>query len=492
MVSYMQDDRQIRIKGWGMEGQKKIRESKALVIGSNVLSQMLLVNLAGLGVGSIMVMDNKRVSREDKHNFLYQKEDSNNIHIGKKRCSLIIEMLKKINEDISLSYRHSMFREAWLKDFRPTIIFDATNNIVSKKEALSYCMKNNVRFINLCAEQYRGIITAFNPHDKSRLNESLLESIILSEFCNREQGPIASGVIAGLAAEELRKHEIDLAQNQSSDNPLKSGSGIIYNLYSKSRISLQYDEKINSFGYFKELNVLVVGAGAIANYVALNLSLLKVGDIDIVDDDIIKRHNLNRQFAFYDRIGEYKSEVLSARLKQFNPNVESNFINKKLGPEDEHLFSNGNKIGKYDIVFGCVDNLEARKIANRFCAENNIPYIDGGTTALTGQLAVYSPGKKRCIDCQMDLDQLIEEREEKKRQRIQETGNSCIEAEASVVIPNIIIGSSMVGEAIRVLYDSHKTSALGGIFKYNSFSKERIFLSPFRGYLKKCGCENGR
>lgn len=489
MVSYIQDDRQVRIDGWGQEGQEKIRKSRPLVIGSDVLSQMLLVNLAGLGVGNIMLMDNKRIGEEDKYNFLYKKESQDGIYIGNKRGKQIKKIVEKINDNISLVYRHSKFREAWLYDFKPSIIFDTTNNVISKREALSYSLKYDIPFINICADENKAIITEFNPKDKCKKDDDLLESIILQELCDIEQGPIPCGVMAGLAAEELRKHAINL-NNNKSDNPLKSGERIIYNLYSDSRTSLDSDADLNQIGYPRDVKALLIGAGAIGNYAALNLSLIGVGKIDILDGDIIKDHNLNRQFAFYDRVKKDKAKVLSERIKEFNPAIKSDYFVKMLDLGDGDIFSKNTPDEKYDLVFGCVDNLEARKIINQFCVQNSIPLVDGATDALKGQIAVYDTRKKRCLDCQFDYDSRIEQRNERRKNWIQQNSNSCIDTtNPSVVIPNIIIGSAMVGEGLRVLYDRYKQKPLEGYFKYNSNGSDRISKTIFRGYLKNCEAE---
>lgn len=489
MASYIQDDRQVRIHGWGQEGQAKIRESRPLVMGSDVLSQMLLVNLAGLGVGNIMLMDNQRITREDRYNFLYKKEFQDGIYIGNKRGKQIKEIIEKINNNISLIYRHSKFREAWLYDFKPSIIFDTTNSAISKREALSYSLKNDIPFINICSDENKAIITEFNPKDKCKKDDELLESIILSEFCDTKQGPIPSGIMAGLAAEELRKHAINL-NHEESDNPLKSGERITYNLYSDSRTSLDSDTNPNPLGYYRDVKALLIGAGAIGNYAALNLSLIGIGKIDILDGDIIKDHNLNRQFAFYDRVKEDKAKVLSERIKEFNPTVKSDYFVKMLDSREGGIFSNNNPDEKYDLVFGCVDNLEARKLINQFCVQNSIHLIDGSTDALKGQVAVYDKRKKRCLDCQFDYDSRIEQRNERRKNWIEQNGNSCIDAtNPSVVIPNIIIGSAMVGEGLRILYDRYKQKPLEGYFKYKSNGGERISKTIFRGYLKNCGAE---
>ena len=79
------------------------------------------------------------------------------------------------------------------------------------------------------------------------------------------------------------------------DKPLRTGQHLVY----------QPHPNLNGGIQTKDLSALVVGAGGIGNFVALNLALLGVGNIDIVDGDKIEDTNLNRQLLLYGRVGEF-------------------------------------------------------------------------------------------------------------------------------------------------------------------------------------------
>ena len=68
--------------------------------------------------------------------------------------------------------------------------------------------------------------------------------------------------------------------------------------------------------------VAIIGAGGLGCPTGLFLAGAGVGEITIVDNDIIDISNLNRQIAFntFD-IGEKKSELLKISLKKLNPEL---------------------------------------------------------------------------------------------------------------------------------------------------------------------------
>jgi molybdopterin/thiamine biosynthesis adenylyltransferase len=466
-VTYEKDDRQVRL--WGAEKQKRLYDSRVAVVGSGALSQMILANLAGLGIGNILLIDNSKVSSDDRNEFLCPKKGDN--HHGKEKIFKIEEIIRKINSSINISSRYSRFLEAFVYRFEPEVIIDATNNSISKSNCLDYAFSYYIPLISASTDSNEGSLYMYLPSKNTRVNRLRknigLKKIILLEYDNRLQGNVTSGVIAGLVTDEVRKLKFQLKDN-----------GLDSNLKDK----FCYKAKKNRKEGYKNLNTLVVGAGALGNFVALNLALVGVKSLDIMDFDVIETSNLNRQLLLYDRVGEYKAAVLSERLYEINPELKTNFFNKKFDESCEHLFKDGNKFGKYDVVFCCVDRADTRLLLNNFAVKYNIPIIEGGTGPTAGQFAIYKPGASRCISCKRDLEYMVE----KEKQQSKKGG--CLQAEASVVIPNIIIGSAM---ATYADLGNGLDGLLGGTFRFNSFYERKFFVEPLlEANMKDCICCN--
>jgi len=97
----------------------------------------------------------------------------------------------------------------------------------------------------------------------------------------------------------------------------------------------------------KGSKVLIAGVGGLGNFVATELALAGVGDIVLVDPDVVEIHNLNRQFIFTEEdVGKPKAEVAAERLSKMNPEVTIHGIVGKWQDLD---------VNEYDLVFDCLD-----------------------------------------------------------------------------------------------------------------------------------------
>jgi len=475
IVTTEQADRQVRI--WGRENQKKIDDAKVLIVGSGPLSQMILSNLAGLGIGNLYLMDNATISRADSNEFLCFKDKGNYPNIGSMKVKEIAETLKKINPSIEVRGRFSKFAEPFAYQFRPEIIVDATNNQVSKESCLYYAVSYRIPFISASSKFSKSTLSCYTPDIKAKnrlLDFPDFEYYLHKEYESECQGNFSSGVISGFVTDEIRKLLFQIA-DFSIDNHLENNNKITYNLNSKSRIGEHNDFTQTFMNYFRDNSVLVVGAGAVGNFVALNLALMGVGRIDIIDHDNIDVTNLNRQILFYGQIGEPKAKILSERLKDINTNIKSDYHIKKF---NAGLISNN----QYDIIFSCVDKNLARYEINNYAINKKTPLIETGCTPTDGSISIYAPKKTPCIDCQNNLYLHLDKEKEA------ESRGCAIEPNPSVVVPNIVMGSLMVGEFVNLLYQSTRP-VFDKILKFDSFSEGKIYLENYIVTKNDCKCK---
>ena len=70
-------------------------------------------------------------------------------------------------------------------------------------------------------------------------------------------------------------------------------------------------------------HVLVVGLGGVGAYAAEEIARAGVGRMTLVDADVVSLSNLNRQLpALHSTLGKPKAEVMAARLRDINPDLE--------------------------------------------------------------------------------------------------------------------------------------------------------------------------
>ena len=107
----------------------------------------------------------------------------------------------------------------------------------------------------------------------------------------------------------------------------------------------------------KDTKVLVFGVGGVGGYVCEALCRAGVGQIDIVDKDVVDVTNINRQIiATYETIGRPKVQVCKERMLSINPDVKTDARQCFYLPEKASEFD----FASYDYVVDAVDNVTAK------------------------------------------------------------------------------------------------------------------------------------
>lgn len=102
-------------------------------------------------------------------------------------------------------------------------------------------------------------------------------------------------------------------------------------------------------------HVLVVGLGGVGAYAAEMICRAGVGRMTIVDADTVQPTNLNRQLpALHSTLGQAKAQVMAARLKDINPQLELSVVQAFLKDEDIPALLDA---APYDFVVDAIDTL---------------------------------------------------------------------------------------------------------------------------------------
>ena len=90
--------RQLILKNIGVAGQKKIFESKILIIGAGGLGCPLMLYLSYSGVGNLGIVDHDKIEISNlSRQVLFTKKD-----LGKLKVSVSKKFIKKINKKINI------------------------------------------------------------------------------------------------------------------------------------------------------------------------------------------------------------------------------------------------------------------------------------------------------------------------------------------------------------------------------------------------------
>lgn len=105
----------------------------------------------------------------------------------------------------------------------------------------------------------------------------------------------------------------------------------------------------------RRAHVLVVGLGGVGAYAAEMICRAGVGRLTIVDADTVQPTNINRQLpALHSTVGQPKAEVLAARFRDINPDVELTVLPLFLKDENIPELLDA---ATYDFVVDAIDTL---------------------------------------------------------------------------------------------------------------------------------------
>ncbi|MFM7402098.1 MAG: ThiF family adenylyltransferase [Bacteroidota bacterium] len=127
-----------------------------------------------------------------------------------------------------------------------------------------------------------------------------------------------------------------------------------------------------SIDLLKNLHVLVIGLGGVGSYAAEFLARAGVGRMTIVDGDTVDITNTNRQLpALHSTVGQAKADVMAARIRDINPDVDLRVINTFLGPEEvKELIT-----PEFDYVFDCIDSIQPKQYIVVTCKQKGIRVV---------------------------------------------------------------------------------------------------------------------
>ena len=119
-------------------------------------------------------------------------------------------------------------------------------------------------------------------------------------------------------------------------------------------------------------NVIVFGVGGVGSYVVEALVRSGIGNLSIVDFDIVDETNINRQIiALHSTIGKKKVEVTKERIIDINPNINLEVFNTFISPDTINTFD----FSKYDYVVDAIDNVTGKLLIIQKAIEANVPII---------------------------------------------------------------------------------------------------------------------
>ena len=138
----------------------------------------------------------------------------------------------------------------------------------------------------------------------------------------------------------------------------------------------------------QQSKVLVIGAGGLGCPVLQYLVAAGIGNIGIVDDDVVALSNLHRQPLFsMEDIGQSKAIAAAAWLKRLNPDINIVSYNQRLSTSNALAL-----LQQYEVVVDGSDNFATRYLVNDACVLMQKPLVYGAVARFEGQVAIFNHG----------------------------------------------------------------------------------------------------
>lgn len=122
----------------------------------------------------------------------------------------------------------------------------------------------------------------------------------------------------------------------------------------------------------KQSSVAVFGAGGVGSYCIEALARAGIGKLIIIDNDVIKESNINRQVhALTDTIGQYKTFAERERLLKINPELKIETHEILYLKDTEHLVN----LNGVDYIADAIDNVTAKLLLIERARRENLKII---------------------------------------------------------------------------------------------------------------------
>lgn len=136
----------------------------------------------------------------------------------------------------------------------------------------------------------------------------------------------------------------------------------------------------------KAARVLVIGSGGLGSPLLLYLTAAGVGNIGIVDFDIVDESNLQRQVLFtVADVGQPKAETAKKRLLALNPYVNIKVFDTAFTKENAMEIAEN-----YDIIADGTDNFQTRYLTNDVCVLTGKVNVYASIFRFEGQVSVFN------------------------------------------------------------------------------------------------------
>lgn len=200
-------DRQIRIQGFGQEGQKKLKRAKVFIAGAGGLGSPASTYLAAAGIGTMRIVDPDRVELSNlERQVLHWEED-----IGRRKVASAADKLKRLNQGMNLEAIEETITDTNVSKLVEgfDVIVDAMDNLPARYLLNKVALEKNIPFFHGAVYGFWGSVMTIIPGETACLR------CLYRGAIHEEKTPIVGvtpAVIGCIQATEVIKHILGIGQ----------------------------------------------------------------------------------------------------------------------------------------------------------------------------------------------------------------------------------------------------------------------------------------
>lgn len=200
-------DRQMMLRGFGRQGQERLKRAKVFIAGAGGLGSSATTYLTAAGVGIIRIVDHDRVELSNlNRQVLHWDED-----IGKRKVDSAMEKLIKLNPRVKIEAIAERITEANVSELVAgfDLIVDAMDNLPTRYLLNKTALEKNIPFFHGAVYGFEGRAMTVIPGETACLR-CVYRGVILDE-----KFPVIGvtpAVIGCIQAAEVIKYLLGIGQ----------------------------------------------------------------------------------------------------------------------------------------------------------------------------------------------------------------------------------------------------------------------------------------
>lgn len=207
-------NRQIILSGVGVEGQKKLKNAKVLIVGAGGLGSPAALYLAGAGVGTLGIMDADEVSVSNLQRQIMHSMGK----AGQNKAESAKETIERLNDNVHVNVYPFWLTGENAKDIiaEYDFVIDAVDNFEAKFLINDVCVELKKPFCHAGVIQFGGQVMTYVPDSNCPCYRCVFEDV-------PEEGTIPNcsqvgvmgavvGIIGSVQALEAIKYILDIGE----------------------------------------------------------------------------------------------------------------------------------------------------------------------------------------------------------------------------------------------------------------------------------------